>query len=149
MHHPSDKLGCKRPDPSFSKDDRLLRRFEFLAATRKGRRYSTRFFLVFLLPNRLGRPRLGIVVSKKVGNAVKRNFLKRRIREFFRLHKGRLPPSTDIVVVAKKGIPYVAYREVCKDLERFLDGAHLRNGRRGKAGGERFDAGSHRPDKPV
>ena len=149
MPHPSDKLGCERPDTSFSKDDRLLHRFEFLAVTRKGRRYSTRFFLVFLRANRMGRPRLGIVVSKKVGNAVKRNYMKRRIREFFRLHKDRLPSSSDIVVVAKKGIPYVAYRDVCKDLGRFLDGAYLRTGRRRKAGGKKIETASHRPDKSL
>jgi ribonuclease P protein component len=55
-----------------------------------------------------------------VGKAVRRNHLKRRLREFFRLHKPWLPPSTDIVVVAKKGLPNVTYRGVCRDLERFL-----------------------------
>jgi len=130
MPYPSDKLGCNRPDYSFSKEDRLLRRFEFLAATRRGRRYSTRYFLVFLRANQRGRPRLGIVASKKTGNAVKRNYLKRRIREFFRLHKSRLPPSTDLVVVAKKGIPLATYGEICRDLDRFLGGKGLQSGRR-------------------
>ena len=133
MPHPSNKLGCKRPDLSFPKEDRLLRRYEFLAATRRGRRYSTRYFLVFLRANSENRPRLGIVASKKVGNAVKRNYLKRRIREFFRLHKSRLPPASDMVVVVKKGIPYITYGEICKDLSRFLDGTFLRAGRRGRA----------------
>jgi ribonuclease P protein component len=130
MPHPSDTLGCKRPDTSFSKEDRLLHRFEFLAATRRGRRFSTRYFLVFLSANVRDRPRLGIVASKKAGNAVKRNYLKRRIREFFRLHKSRLPPSTDIVVVAKKGIPCVTYGDICKDLDRFLGRRGLRTERR-------------------
>jgi len=133
MPYPSDKLGCKRPDLSFSKEDRLLHRPEFLAATKRGRRYSTRYFLVFLRANQKHRPRLGIVASKKVGNAVKRNYMKRRIREFFRLHKSRLPPATDMVVVVKKGIPCISFGELCKDLNRFLGGTYLRAGRRGRA----------------
>jgi ribonuclease P protein component len=126
MPHPSDNAGGEPRDRSFSKEDRLLRRSEFLAATRQGRRYATRYFLVYLRRNRLGRPRLGMVASRKVGNAVKRNYLKRRIREFFRLHKSRLPVSTDMVVVAKKGIPSVPYGEVCGDLGRFLNDAFMR-----------------------
>jgi len=106
----------------------LLRRSEFLAATRKGRRYTTRYYLVFLRANQMNRPRLGIVASKKVGNAVKRNFLKRRLREFFRLHKSRLPPGTDMVVVVKKGVPLISYGALCNDLNRFLDGPCPRTG---------------------
>ena len=120
MRHPLKTQGCQRPDQSFSKQDRLLIRREFLATTRRGRRYTTRYFLVFLRSNRKGRPRLGVVVSKKVGKAIRRNYLKRRLREFFRLHKPWLPTSTDIVIVAKKGIPNLTYREICRDLERFL-----------------------------
>jgi len=134
MPHPSDSPGRTCQDRSFPKKDRLLRRFEFLAATRRGRRHSTRYFLVYFLENRVGRPRLGIVASKKVGNAVKRNHLKRRIREFFRLHKSRLPAAGDMVVVAKRGIPFVPYGDVCRDLSRFLDTAfHRARRRRGQA----------------
>lgn len=103
----------------FPKQDRILLRSDFLAVTRKGRRFSTRFFLVFLRPNRHGRTRLGITVSRKIGKAVKRNFLKRRVREFFRLHRPLLPRSTDIVIIAKKGIPELSYRMICQDLDRF------------------------------
>lgn len=103
----------------YPKKDRILLRSDFLAVTRRGRRFSTRFFLVFLRPNRQGRTRLGITVSRKIGKAVKRNFLKRRLREFFRLHRPLLPRSTDIVIIAKKGIPELSYRMICQDLDRF------------------------------
>ena len=149
MRHPSSTQGCKHTDQSFTKKDRLLQRSDFLSATRKGRRTSTRFFLVFLRPNREGRPRLGIVVSRKVGKAVKRNYLKRRIREFFRLHKPWFPPSTDIVVVAKKGIPYISYGAVSQDLERFLRSSSLPKERRRAKEGEKVEKHAHCADKNL
>lgn len=52
--------------------------------------------------NGRGFTRLGITVSKKVGNSVTRNKIKRLVREFFRLHKALFPRSCDVVIVAKK-----------------------------------------------
>lgn len=149
MRHPSSTQRCKHTDQSFTKKDRLLQRSDFLSATRKGKRTSTRYFLVFLRPNREGRPRLGIVVSKKVGKAVKRNYLKRRIREFFRLHKPWLPPSTDIVVVAKKGTPYISYGAVCQDLERFLGTSSFPKQKRRTKEGEKVEKNAHRAPKTL
>ena len=58
------------------------------------------FFTVFFLPNGLNRKRLGIIASKKIGNAVVRNLAKRKIREVFRRIKGRIEPAMDIVIVS-------------------------------------------------
>jgi ribonuclease P protein component len=80
-----------------------------------------------------------------VGKAVRRNYLKRRLREFFRLHKPWLPPSTDIVVIAKKGIRNVTYQAICEDLERFLkdhsrsSGRHQRRAKHAKTDSDRGD----------
>ena len=120
MRCPSNRQECQHPDQSFPKQNRLLCRREYLATTRNTKRHITRYFLVFIRPNRRGRPRLGIIVSKKVGKAVRRNHIKRRIREFFRLHKPWLPPSTDIVIIAKKDIPDITYKMACQDLEGFF-----------------------------
>ncbi len=88
---------------SFPKIERLLNRKDFVNLIRSGKRYRTEHFSVTLGRNGLGRTRLGITASKRIGNAVERNRTKRLVREFFRLHKGLLPRGVDIVVTAKKG----------------------------------------------
>ena len=60
--------------------------------------------------------RLGITVSRRVGNAVERNRVKRRVREFFRLNRERLQPTQDILVIARVGAKALGYREVEAEL---------------------------------
>jgi ribonuclease P protein component len=57
-----------------------------------------------MLPNDLNRKRLGIIASKKVGNAVMRNRAKRKIREAYRRLKGRIHPAMDIVIISGKDL---------------------------------------------
>ena len=88
---------------SLGKEERLLRSSEFKRVLRNGKSQSTEHFKVFIFSNRTNSQRLGITTSKKVGAAVKRNRIKRLLREFFRLHKIYLPPSSDILFIAKPG----------------------------------------------
>jgi ribonuclease P protein component len=60
--------------------------------------------------------RLGITVTKKTGNAVKRNRIKRLIREFFRLNKALFPAGQDLVIMAKRDVPPLTYQEACREL---------------------------------
>jgi ribonuclease P protein component len=64
-------------------------------------------------------PRIGIIVSKKVGNAVKRNRIKRLIRAFFRLNKYRLE-NLDYVFIAKNNIDILNYDDVERELSKLL-----------------------------
>jgi len=59
---------------------------------------------------------LGITASRKAGNAVKRNRIKRLIREFFRLNSPRIPQGYDIVVAAKKDASYLDLWKVKEEL---------------------------------
>jgi len=79
-----------------------LNRRQFQAVYKEGKRASDEHLLVFVKPNGLGFSRLGISVSRSIGTAVRRNRIKRLIRESFRLNKERLPSGVDIVVVARK-----------------------------------------------
>ncbi len=89
--------------------------------TRRGRRVGTRWFLVFVAPRQPGvAPRLGITVTRKVGNAVRRNRIKRLVREWFRTYSRELG-ACDVVVVAKRDTPAdLRLAAVVRDLEPSL-----------------------------
>jgi len=87
---------------SFKKDDRILKRSEFLDLTRSGRKLQNDCFIAFFKPGRFDSPRLGITVTRKVGNAAQRNRIKRLVREYFRLNRQHLNQNWDINIVAKE-----------------------------------------------
>ena len=101
---------------AFRPQEKIRKRPEYLSIYQQGMRIQARHFTIVAQKNALGYARLGITVSKKVGDAVQRNWIKRLIREFFRLNKTRLAVSRDIVVIGKKGMPRLSYQEVCKEL---------------------------------
>ena len=85
----------------FQKNDRLLKRKEFLQISQDGKQVGDRYFTIRYLLNDVNRPRLGIIVTKKIGNAVTRNRIKRVVRTFFRHHRHRLDMPWDVVVIAR------------------------------------------------
>ncbi|NQT10821.1 MAG: ribonuclease P protein component [Desulfobacteraceae bacterium] len=86
----------------FTKADRLLKRHDFLRLTAKGRQQQNKHFIVIFAPCKTERTRFGITVSRKVGNAVVRNRIKRFTREYFRLNRYKNTGSWDINIIAKK-----------------------------------------------
>ena len=100
-------------DQAFSKDERLLRRPQFRQVLDHGRKLRVdRYCLLFFLPNGTNQKRLGIIASKKVGNAVARNRAKRIIREVFRRNKERFQDGMDVVVVSGKPLPRIPMPEL-------------------------------------
>jgi len=90
----------------FHSSQRIRKRVDYQRASRKGRRYSTRNFVVYVIDNGLDSSRLGITVRKKVGIAVYRNHLKRYIREFFRRDNSIFPDKCDIsIIVSPRDYP--------------------------------------------
>lgn len=85
------------------KEGRIRKHADYALCYEQGRRHHTGNFILFIFPRPgSGITRVGMAVSRKVGNAVTRNRLKRLLREFFRLHQALLPSDSDIVTVAKK-----------------------------------------------
>lgn len=105
---------------TFSKDERVRKKQDYLRIYEQGARRYSQHFTIITCRNSSGIRRLGTTVSKKAGNAVQRNRIKRLLREFFRLNKSRLPAAQDIVIIAKRGILPLTYNEVCAELESRL-----------------------------
>ena len=96
---------------SFGKNERLLKGWQYKEVFDKGWRIDKRVFVIYGVKNLLGFTRIGLSVPKKVGTAVKRNRVKRILREVFRQNKERFLKSHDIVVVAKKGAEGLSFKE--------------------------------------
>ncbi len=90
--------------------NRLSRSRDFDAVYRKGRSFTTRYLVVYVFPREDAEdgPRLGLAVPRKVGNAVQRNRLKRRLRAIFDELASGLPPAYDYVLSAREGLAEAA-----------------------------------------
>lgn len=90
----------------------LKQNHEFRRLYSKGKSAVSPYFVIYC--RKTGRPvsRLGITTGVKLGNAVKRNRARRRIRELYRTHEGELLPGYDIVVVARTRAIYGRYGEL-------------------------------------
>jgi len=108
-----------RHGQGFPKAARIRRRREFLSLGRNGEKRRTKSF-VLVLGQTADRPRLGITVSRKVGGAVTRNLVKRRIREAFRRHPNRARFGRDLIVIAKEGVGGVPFAVVRRELGTVL-----------------------------
>lgn len=84
----------------FPKDKRLRKRSDFIRVYREGKKFSGPYFTLYLLPVPARAGRLGLTVSKKVGNAAKRNRIKRVLREYFRCHQQHFE-HLDVVIQVK------------------------------------------------
>lgn len=139
--------GSARPDQRFPPERRLRKRREFLRLQGRGKRVHGRRFIFHFLPSGAPRSRLGVTVSRKVGNAVVRNRIKRWVREAWRqntvLHRVRARGETpyDVVVTAKREVDDFSFAAIQDELvhviSRYLEDPGAGHRRKSSRGGSR------------
>ncbi len=119
------------------RSDRLLVSRDFARVGRQGARQTSREFVMLVAPARIHEARrtsapvrrIGITASRKVGNAVVRNRVKRGVREWFRRGRGALPADVDVVVIARRDAAGLSGAELegrLDELARRVSGKHER-----------------------
>ena len=90
----------------------MKRNADFQNVYKNGKSYANRYLVMYVLENQTGRNRLGISVSKKVGNSIVRHRVTRLIRESYRLQEDMFNSGLDMVVIARKS----AKDKTCQDI---------------------------------
>lgn len=99
---------------------RVKKEKDFNAIFKEGKSFANRKFVIYRLENDEQHFRVGLSVSKKLGNAVMRNQIKRRIRHILIEHQNQLVENVDFVVIARKGVEILEYAEMEKNLLHVL-----------------------------
>ncbi len=110
--------------PAARRPERLKKRAQFLAV-RRGEKRRGRLFLLEVLDRKDGEPpRVGLTVTKKVGNAVVRNRVRRRLKEAARLHAaGDMMAGKDYVIVGRREVLDASFEDLAGELSRRIRGA--------------------------
>lgn len=120
----------------FRRADRVVSARDYVRVRRRGQRLASRNFAVSIAdretacgesvgrlgPGHPSHTRLGLSVSRRVGNAVVRNRIKRAIREWFRSARGQMATDVDIVVIARRGAAERCTEEIARELSALLVG---------------------------
>jgi len=104
---------------------RLRRNSDFQRVRRIGKFHASPLMVLAFVRNELDHSRFGFVVSKRLGKAVKRNKIKRRLREATRLRLPQIKSGFDVVVIARQPLSRAGYADIEHSLERLLKKADL------------------------
>ncbi len=85
---------------------------DFKTIYSNGKSFANKYLVMYVLENHLNKNRLGISVSKKVGNSVVRHHVTRLVRESYRLHEEMFNSGLDIVVIARTNAAAAKYADI-------------------------------------
>lgn len=111
----------------------LKRSRDFQYVYRKGKSYGSHLMVLLVAPSREALPRVGFSVSKKVGNSVVRNRVKRRMKESFRVRLPKVKPHVALVFVARPDAAQAEYKEIAKTMQYLMKKAGLWDKERAKS----------------
>jgi len=105
---------------TFRKANRILKRSDFIRLSQINRKVQNKHFVALFQNDATEKTRLGITVTKRVGNAVARNQLKRYVREFFRQHLHTVQSGTDINIIVKTNASGIPSKEAYRSLQNIF-----------------------------
>lgn len=101
-----------RKDRKMLFTESLKKRKDFQLVYSRGKSYANRYLVMYRMKNHTDKVRLGISVSKKVGNSVVRHRITRLIRESYRLNEEKFDAGYDYVVIARAGTKGISYSDM-------------------------------------
>jgi ribonuclease P protein component len=124
----ADRLILKSLDFTFPRSIRVRSRADYLKIQRTGQKMGGRYLILLSMDNELPTSRFGITVSRKTGNAVTRNRVKRRIKELQRFNRDSVVPGKDIVIIATRKAPEATFERMKMEYTDLIKRAGLSRG---------------------
>ena len=104
---------------------RLRLNADFQRVRQKGNPWSNHLMVLCALPNDLEHSRFGFAASKRIGKAVVRNRVRRRMREAVRLRRDLIAEGWDMVFIARSAIQYATYDEITRAVQDLIERANV------------------------
>ncbi len=107
------------------KDNRLKKKYQFNYVYKSGEHFSDKAIVLYVTPSKTKSIKVGFAVTKKIGHAVTRNKIRRRLREIVQKHLPNFKQNYNIIVVAREGIVDFSFDELEKEFVCLIKKAKL------------------------